>query len=234
MISCIVPLAGPDFNTEKRGIKALIPIDGEPLIKRVLKSRNWYNSILKDEAITFVLRDTEGTDKVIAYLQEEFHGCNFVLLSGFSRGALLSALAGAALLGNYNQPVVVDLADIVFHCAINPVKIFSENPFIGGIIPYFNSNNPQYSYLELSEQWVRQTAEKKVISDAASAGVYFFRDLPLFLEAAADSLRFDKLYSHNNNMFLCPAMNGIIRRNKLVKAVLVQDVVELSLFFHSY
>lgn len=233
MISCIVPLAGPDFNTEKHGIKPLVSIDGESIIKKVLKSRSWYKSLLSEEAITFVLRDTEGTDKAIAYLQKEFHGCHFVKLSGLSKGALLSALAGASMLNNYSQPVVVDLADIIFQGEWNPVEIFAENPFIGGIIPYFNSNNPQYSYLELSGQWVRQTAEKKVISDAASAGVYFFRDLPLFLEAAADSLRFDKLYTHNNNLFLCPAMNGIIRRNKLVKAVPVQDVVELSLFFHT-
>ncbi|SDF43762.1 hypothetical protein [Sporomusa acidovorans] len=233
MISCIVPLAGPDFNTEKHGIKPLVPIDGEPLIKKVLKSRTWYNSLLGEEAITFVLRDTEGTEKVISYLQEEFSGCHFVKLSGLSKGALLSALAGAALLNNYDQPVVVDLVDIIFQSELNPVEIFANNPFIGGIIPYFKSNNPQYSYLEMSGQWVKQTAEKKVISNAVSAGVYFFRDLPLFLEAAADSIRFDKLYSYNNTMFLCPAMNGIIRRNKLVKAVPVQDVVELSLLFHT-
>jgi len=233
MISCIVPLAGPDFNTEKHGIKPLVPIEGEPLIKKVLKSRSWYNSLLREEAITFVLRDSEGTDKAIAYLQEEFSGCHFVKLSGLSKGALLSALAGSSLISNYDQPVVVDLADIIFQGEWNPIEIFAENPLIGGIIPYFNSINPKYSYLELSGQWVRQTAEKKVISDAASAGVYFFRDLPMFLEAAADSIRFDKLYSYNNNMFLCPAMNGIICRNKLVKAVSVQDVVELSLFFHT-
>ncbi len=233
MISCIVPLGGPDFNTEKHGIKALVPVAGEPLIKKVLKSRSWYNSIVKDEKITFVLRSTIGTDKVIAYLQEEFYGCNVVKLSGLSSGALLSAVAGTALVSNYSQPIIVDLADIIFHGDFDPIKIFADNPFIGGIIPYFISDNPKYSYLELSGQWVRQTAEKKVISDAASAGVYIFRDLPLFLAAVADSLRFDKLYSYNNNMFLCPAMNGIIRSNKLVNAIQIQDVVELSTVFHA-
>ncbi|XER09398.1 hypothetical protein SRRS_50240 [Sporomusa rhizae] len=119
----------------------------------------------------------------------------------------------------------MDLSDIIFQGDFNPVEIFREDPCIGGIIPYFISRNPQYSYLELSGQWVRQTAEKKVITEAASAGVYFFRDAPLFLEAVADSLRFDKLYSYNNNMFLCPAMNGIIRSNKLVQAVQVRGGV---------
>lgn len=232
MISCIVPLAGPDFNTEKHGIKALVPVAGEPLIRKVLKSRSWYNSSLGNECIIFVLRNIAGADKVISYLEEEFAGCNIVRLSGLSDGALLSAMAGAALVHSYSQPVIVDLADIMFQCDFDPVKIFADNPFIGGIIPYFISNSPRYSYLELSGEWVTQAVEKKVVSDAASAGVYIFRDLPLFLEAAADSLRFDKLYSYNNNMYLCPAMNGLIRTHILVKAVQIQNVVELSTVFH--
>jgi len=101
-----------------------------------------------------------------------------------------------------------------------------------GIIPYFESEHPKYSYLEIENGVVKRTREKQVISSHASAGTYFFRSLSVFLSAVADSLRHVEDYSVRGNLFLCPSFNGIIAADQTVLPVLVSNVRSLSLLFH--
>lgn len=212
---CIVPLAGPDFWIDKlRKPKPLIEVDGVPLVENAIKSRPWYlKGSLKNEAIIFILRETPHTASFKDFLQERFHGSQTVVISYLTRGALLTALAGTSLISDYSVPVCVDLVDILYDAPeLDIEKIFRDNPSCGGILPYFKSNYEKYSYLQIRDGQVQRTVEKKVISDNASAGTYWFRNLPRFLDSVSGSLSQPDLYSVNNALFLCPAFNELIKK----------------------
>ena len=126
----------------------------------------------------------------------------------------------------------LDMNDIIYDIDFSPTKIFSEDENLGGILPYFKSSNEKYSYLKMKGNYVIETAEKKVISDNASAGTYFFRNLDIYLKAVADSIEYHESYSYNNILFLCPSFNGVIKNNMKVIGLKVENVDEISLKFH--
>jgi hypothetical protein len=81
------------------------------------------------------------------------------------------------------------------------------------VIPYFESENPKYSYLDipdLNTQDVRRTKEKEVISTHASSGTYYFRSLSVFLAAAAMSVSQRDDYQVKGALFICPTFNPVI------------------------
>lgn len=219
-MKCIVPLAGPDVIHPVAGLTPLRPIDGAPMIERVLGSRAWAHD-LRGEDYVFVVLDRPEIEPLTAYLAETWPGCAIVRLPHLTGGALLTALAGAAVLPAASGPVIVDLADILFEGGDLPSP-WPED--LGGLVPCFPSSETRFSYLRLDGDRVLETAEKQVISEAASAGVYMFRDLGVFIAAAAHSIAHRETLAHKGVLFVCPAMNGVIAQGLAVEAAWVDDV----------
>jgi hypothetical protein len=238
----IIPLAGPDFYHERlQCIKPLMEIEGRPLIEKVLSSRCWITSgELPPEKLVFILRDTEHTDEFRQYLKRVYPTSRRITVSSLTRGALLSAVAGCSLIDNFTEPLVVDLVDILYRFD-TPVKVsalFAADPQLGGLLPVFDSDHPQYSYAHLDPDdprrtMVRETAEKQVISRHASAGTYFFRDVGVFLAAMADNLRTPEKYAYKNNFFLCPVYNSVIANDWDVRIIRTQLELSVSLMVKS-
>lgn len=233
MMTCLVPLAGPDFIRPDGSLKPMFEVEGEPLLVTALRSRPWFRSgESTTRGLVFVIREAEPTASFREFLQQEFPGCRVVTISHLTQGALFSAMAGAALLEKIDAPVCVDLVDILYNCDSSPLRLFEEQPDAAGIIPYFPSNKPKFSYLKIIQGRVKLTVEKQVISNHASAGTYFFRDAATFLEAVAGSLRMDKLVTWKDAFFLCPAYNALTLADRLVLPLEVRDVQPVSEWFH--
>jgi hypothetical protein len=232
-MKAIIPLAGPDFVHPVHGIKPLWRVDGEPLIKRAITSRPWWQrGLLKPADMVFVLRRCDEAEALSHNLDEWFPGSQRVWLSGLSGGALLSVLAGTALLGTDDAPLCIDLVDLLFDSA-DPMVGHFATPNVGGVAPWFESAEPCYSYFALDDAGhVTRAVEKKVISSHASAGTYFFRNTTTFLEAAGHSLRNPSAVAYKGVMFVCPAMNGVIAHGQTVQAVPVTNVRSISKMFH--
>ncbi|MEM9274419.1 MAG: hypothetical protein AAGA80_15855 [Cyanobacteria bacterium P01_F01_bin.143] len=234
MIS-IVPLAGPDFVHPTLGIKPLMPFDGEPLLRKVVTSRPWWRSgDLQPEGLIFVLRDLPETTQMLNHLDDWFPGAQKVVLSSLTSGALMSALAGVSLVKDFDLPLCVDLVDILYETPELIVDQFRTNQNLGGVVPYFSSQEPCYSYFELNrEGMVTKAVEKQVISSYASAGTYFFRDAATYLNAVAFSLRHIKELSVQRCLFVCPAMNYLVSAAQQVKPIQVSNVRSISKIFHT-
>jgi hypothetical protein len=233
-MKCIVPLAGPDFFRPEYGIKPLVPMDGVPLIERVLSSRPWRRTgELTGADCVFVLRDGEGLAEFTRFLDGAYPEAKRVVLSHLTGGALLSALAGASELPATDEPLIVDLVDIVFASDLSPRAAFAAEPALAGLIPYFEASDDCYSYLELDGTRVVRTAEKVVISTHASAGVYLYRTAADFLVAASGSLAAGSQWTHRGLHFMCPSYNALIATGRLVRGVPVTDVIPVSAKFHS-
>lgn len=229
----IIPLAGPDFYDDRYGVKPLTLFEGKPLIQTAIESRCWYQSgELRAQDIVFVLRETPHSESVIHFLKSTFAGCKWMMLSALTRGALYSSMAGLALVDDHQSPIVVDLVDILYSSKFNVKQLFADDPILGGVLPFFPSVNPKYSYLQCEDGYVVQTAEKKVISDRASAGTYFFRNMPVLLEAYCHSLENSEELAVNGNLFLCPVFNGVVAHGRRVLPLEVENVREISLLFH--
>jgi len=224
----IVPLAGPDFVRADGSIKALTPFQGQALLKHSLDSRPWAS---KAKRYSFVLYDCEDARRFAHdYLSHWYTGCSVVYLSAFSRGAAMSALAGLSVLDEFCQPLIVDLADIIYNSNVNIGQVLQADQSIGGIAMVFKSHNPQYSYLASDRNGqVVEAAEKKVISDQASAGTYIFRDCATALKAVAHAIENESSQTYNNLFYVCPLFNGVLAQGKQVTLAHVFDILDIKI-----
>ena len=229
----IVPLAGPDCYDDKWGIRPLYEFQGAPLVKTILSSREWIQSgEVTNERLIFVVREGEGVQQLRTELIRLFPNCNVVTLSVLTRGALLSALAGASVISNFSIPIVVDLVDMDYQSQFSPSQSFVNDSGLLGIVPYFESSSEKYSYITLQNGLVSAAVEKKKISNNASAGTYFFRNLSVFLKAATCVITSPGTYAYKDTLFLCPVFDPLAKLGKVIgtKVVMKQEV---GLLFHS-
>ncbi|HUU46425.1 MAG TPA: hypothetical protein VM118_11905 [Acidobacteriota bacterium] len=232
----IVPLAGPDFDHPALPtLKPMLPIDGVPLVERAIASRRWWRSgELKPSDIIFVLRRTGRTDAFARHLAETYPGCRMVILSDLTQGALLSVLAGAAVVQDLAAPLVIDLIDVLYDSAtdLRVDEQFSRPDGPDAIVPVFPSADPAYSYAAIDSGHragtrIRRTAEKEVISGWASAGTYIFRNTAVFLAAAGCALVRREANPVNGAWFVCPVINDLIALGyeaRIEKVRLVESV----------
>lgn len=233
MSTTIVPLAGPDFYSTQFGIRPLFPIAGVPLIEHVLLKRPWISQACKDDRLIFVLRDEQPhTDIMRAFIKKKFPLAKVIILDHLTAGAPFSSLAGIALSNNHQEPVIVDLADIAFETSLNPEKYFAEHLVVDAIVPYFLSQDPKFSYLELDGKRIIRAREKKIISSYASAGVYCFRNTSTYMRAIKHILDHPEDCTINDVYFVCPSINGLIGCERETHAIEVQRAEPLSTLFH--
>ncbi|CAO3424183.1 hypothetical protein [Azospirillum doebereinerae] len=232
---CIVPLAGPDLLHPTLGLKPLMAVDGRPLVETALTGRPWWRQgRLRPDGLVFVLRrDLPVGETLEAVLRQRFPGAAFVWLGELSGGALLSALAGTALLRRPEEPLCIDLVDLLYE-SVDPIEErFAADPALAAVVPWFESNEDCYSYLRMDAAGrVTEAVEKRVISSCASAGSYLFRDAATWLEAAAHSIRHRDRLGCRGALFVCPAMTGLIEAGRSVVGMPVDHVRPITKLFH--
>jgi len=224
----IVPLAGADFIRSNGEVKGLIDLHGEPLLKSILDSRPW-KPFLKN--IVFILLESTKS-KIFAdqYLSRWYSGCKFVYLSSMTQGAALSVLSGIGLASNFDEPLIVDLADISYKSNLDIISKFSLFQNCGGIALTFHSSKTCYSYLSLNDQdFFSQAAEKRVISNHASAGTYIYRNTSLYLKSLAYSIENSETQVYNNLHYVCPLFNGIAAQGLDVCLEPVTDILDIKI-----
>jgi len=227
----IVPLAGPDFVQPGGTLKGLRSIDGVPLLLDTLQTRPWAD-IVPHDRYSFVMQDVpEARCFAENQLRQWFPGCKVTLLSALTSGAAMSALSAAgAVAGCHPGPVVIDLADIRYQCGLASVQQALAPPDVGGVALTFTSENPAYSYLRRDEGGaVVEAAEKRVISNDASAGTYIFASMAIFLRAVAHALENAEQQTHRGLFFVCPLMNGVLDAGMAVATVPVRDVHDVKM-----
>jgi hypothetical protein len=225
----IVPLAGPDFQLPDGSVKAEIDIGGAPLLRRALESRSWRRRrTVADVDYVFVLRDSAPSRRFAAEKLAAWHpGSRAVFLSAFAQGAAMSAMAGLSLFAHVDEPICVELADILFDEETDPLAEFSD-PSVGALGLTLRSDNPAYSYLRRDEDGrVVEAVEKRAVSTEASAGVYFFRSPAVYLRACAHLLGRDE-YLHQSLYYVCPLFNGVLAQGLDVRALPVENVRDLK------
>jgi hypothetical protein len=234
-MQCIVPLAGPQLTDPQHGLAVKYPVDGIPLLKRTLETRPWWiEGRLRSCDFIFVLRECEELHEIRDAVTAWFPGCRIVTLSRMTKGALLSVLAGAAVITRLDEPLIVDLADILYDADLDIEERFAADPSLGAIATYFDANDACYSYFTFSPDGsMNFAAEKNVISRNASAGTYIFRDTGHFVAAAGRSLtRTRDELTVGNALFVCPVLNSVIRQGLRVMPVPACNIRSISKLFH--
>jgi dTDP-glucose pyrophosphorylase len=127
---------------------------------------------------------------------------------GETRGAACTALLAAEMIDNGEELLVVngnELIDADFEAV---VKDFRKRKLDAGAIT-FSSVHPRYSYVKLDKDgFVVEAAEKRPISQNATAGFYWYAQGKTLVAALKGMIRKDAAV--NGNYYICPAFNEVV------------------------
>lgn len=238
-MTVIIPLAGEGRRFKKAGFlldKPLILINGRPMIETVVNNIN-----LKDEHHIFIVRKEQYEKYGLSdYLPSLVKSCDIVQVDKLTEGAACTV----ALAEPYVKDERVVVANSDQYVDYDLSHFFNYSKGKDGLILTFNANHPKWSYVKIQEQdtfdpcyitsgKVIEVAEKKVISDRGTVGIYTWRR-PEFL---FDSIRqmIKENFRVNNEFYLCPSYQYILDKeiydyktnNKLVFGLGTPDDLEI-------
>ena len=131
---------------------------------------------------------------------------------GQTQGAAPAVLCSTSYIDNDNELIIAN-ADQLIDGGINEFITSAREGNKDGLIMTFNASHPRWSYARVDAQGkVLETAEKKVISNNATVGLYYFKKGSDFVHGAQSMINKD--IKHNNEFYVCPVFNELILEGK--------------------
>jgi dTDP-glucose pyrophosphorylase len=142
-------------------------------------------------------------------------GCKIVQVDGLTEGAACTTLLAKEFIDN-DKPLVIANSDQFVEWNSNEVMYaFSADQIDGGILT-FKATHPKWSYVKLSDDgFVSEVAEKKVISDNATVGIYYWKRGSDYVKYANKMIEAND--RTNNEFYVCPVFNYAIKDNKKIR-----------------
>jgi beta-phosphoglucomutase-like phosphatase (HAD superfamily)/dTDP-glucose pyrophosphorylase len=212
-LNVLIPMAGAGSRFAQAGYtfpKPLIEVNGKPMIEVVVKNLNI-------EANYIFLVQKEHYEKYnLKYLLNLIApNCKIVQVDGITEGAACTTLLAKEYIDN-DAPLIMANSDQFIEWNSNEAMYaFSADDIDGGILT-FKAHHPKWSYARVGDDgFVSEVAEKRVISDDATVGVYYWKRGSDYVKYAEQMI--EKDIRVNNEFYVCPVFNEAINDSKRVK-----------------
>lgn len=178
----------------------------------VLNYSNYSKSIL--------VVDKEMSENILAL---EFNLLvDVLLLDSPCKGALATLVLAAAELPE-ELPILALPINSTINAAI--VSEFVQSMKLANAdaaIIVFRSNNPELSYVRSDDLGnVVEIAEKLIISELATAGVFFFKNKKIIIDCAKWAMKNNVIF--NNKFYIAPSLNFLLTTSQSLKMVEIED-----------
>ena len=213
-MNVLIPMAGEGSRFSNAGYtfpKPLIEVRGKPMIQAVVENLNI------EARFIFLVRKTHYETYNLKYMLNLISpGCEIVLVDGLTEGAACTTLLAKDLI-NTNEPLLIANSDQIIEWNSNEtLYAFGADGIDAGIVT-FQATHPKWSYARLGEDgFVAEVAEKKVISDLATVGVYYWTHGADYIRYAEQMI--SKNIRVNGEFYVAPVFNEAIADGKKVRA----------------
>lgn len=175
MLNIVIPMAGEGSRFAQQGFidpKPFIKVDGIPMIELVIA--NLRPSC--PHRFIFICREAHlDSYRFMSRLNALAPGCSIISVPGLTAGAACSVLMATDIIDNVH-PLLIANADQWIDADIDDFLSEAARDQVDGLIMTMPSDSPKWSYVRRDEAGrVCQVVEKKVVSQEATVGVYYFR-----------------------------------------------------------
>lgn len=235
-MNVLIPMAGAGSRFANAGYtfpKPLIEVDGKPMIQVVVENLNI------NANYTFIVQKEHYEKYSLQYLLNLIApNCNIVQVDGLTEGAACTTLLAKEFIDN-DYPLVMANSDQFIEWNSNEcLYAFSADGIDGGIIS-FKATHPKWSYAKIGEDgFISEVAEKKPISDNATAGIYFWKKGSDYVKYAEQMIK--KNIRTNNEFYVCPVFNEAIADSKKIRVKEIEKMwgigtpEDLNYFLENY
>ncbi|AGE59680.1 hypothetical protein ATCVTN60342_194R [Acanthocystis turfacea Chlorella virus TN603.4.2] len=211
-LNIVIPMAGLGSRFANVGYtlpKPLIDVNGKPMIQVVVENMNinaHYIFIAMKQHVEQY--DIEKTIKEIT--------CdNYTILTvdGLTEGSACTVLKARDIINNDNPMILIN-SDQYLEWDAYEFLVAAQG--VDGLISVFEADHPKWSYAKTDDNgYVTEVAEKKVISNLATTGLYYFAKGSQFVRCADTMIT--KNIRTNNEFYNCPIYNEAILEGAVVK-----------------
>lgn len=204
-------MAGKGSRFQQAGYafpKPIIDINGETMIEVVVRNLKPKS----DHKFVFICQREHYEKYDLHNILKNATDNKFevVQINGITEGAACTVLCATQYINN-NEELIIANSDQFVEFDIN--DFVAEAKDKDGLIMTFHSSHPKWSYARIDNSGkVIETAEKKIISDKATVGIYYFKKGKDFVEGAQSMIH--KNIRHNNEFYVCPVYNEVILSGK--------------------
>ncbi|MBI2552433.1 glycosyltransferase family 2 protein [Candidatus Uhrbacteria bacterium] len=223
-MNIVIPLAGAGKKFQERGYtfpKPLIDIGGKPMIQWVVENLNTEGNF-----IFIVLKEHYEKYQLSYLLNLIAPGCTIIQADGPTEGAACTVLLAEQYINN-DHPLIIANSDQVLGWNSNEFfYAMAQEECDGGIVT-FKSTHPRFSFAKRGDNgFVCEVAEKRPISDDATAGIYYWNHGSDFVRAARQMIK--KNIRTNNEFFICPSFNESLQEGKKIRMFPVKQMWSLG------
>jgi RpiB/LacA/LacB family sugar-phosphate isomerase len=221
MVNLVIPIAGVGQRFINAGYnlpKQLITIGDRTHMEWSMRC---IERTIETRTIFIMRRDQQLNHSLDVILKEKFgENCVIVTVPGVTGGAVDTVLRAEELINN-DEPLIIYTPDVYFEPHLQVSKDLFED--CDGHILTFKANSTNYSYVELDNSgYASRTEEKKIISPFAAVGVYMYSKGQDFVQVAKELMAAND--RTNNEFYLCPTYNYLIRKGKKIKTTLIDKM----------
>lgn len=221
-INILIPMAGEGSRFANVGYvkpKPMIEIDGKAMIKWVIQN---LDTDVYDPHYIFVVRTShEEKYNISEGLKKQAKNVSVAFTDVLTEGPACTCLLTKDLINNDCPLFIANSDQYLEWDATDFFKRMNsaESPVDGGIVTFFipkEKNDVKWSYAQTNEDgYVTDCQEKKVISEQATVGMYFYSKGSEFVKYAEQMIT--KNVRVNNEFYVCPVYNeGIADGKKYV------------------
>ena len=223
----VLPMAGKGSRFRQQGYtdsKPFIDVNGKPMIVRVIENLNIefdknFKFIILCQKADFAEYDFSLFTKLIGHDNIEI-----VKLDGITEGAACTLLTAKEFIDNkvpllsFNSDQMIDY---------DPNETYSRLSLHDGGMPCFKGEGPKWSYAKTDEDgYVTEVAEKKQISNDATAGYYYWSRGSDFVKYAEQMIEADDRL--NNEFYVAPVYNYAVKAGKRIVITQVDKVYQMG------
>jgi dTDP-glucose pyrophosphorylase len=206
--------------------KPLIEIAGKPLVQHILESIA--SLCAPENKVIVAVRKEENAKYHITQVVHLLDPSAIVLeIPGQPAGAACSAMLAIDLIDNAEPLVVINGDQVINVDFSNIMSDFKTRCLDGGII-VFRDVHPRWSFVKSGEDGlVIEAAEKRPISNLATAGFYYFKEGRDFVSSVKAMILKGAVV--NGSYFICPVYNEMILKNQKIGTFLIEKKQYVSL-----
>lgn len=216
MLNIVIPMAGRGSRFSSAGYdmpKPLIQVMGQPMIRLVIENLR----PARPHKFIFICQQ-EHREKyaVDSLLRSVCPGSEIVFIDEVTEGAACTVLAASQYIDN-GAPIMIANSDQWINASIDEYLTKSDESALDGLIMTMYEDNPKWSYVKLDEAgYALEVAEKRVISNNATVGIYSFRHGADFVMGANEMIR--KAKRVNGEFYVAPVYNELIHQGQRIGA----------------
>lgn len=217
-MNVLIPMAGEGSRFAMAGYafpKPIIEVNGEPMIKVVLDNLN-----ITANYIFIIREEHDAKFNISSTLKQLEPNCKIVKINGLTEGAACTTLLAKELIDS-DLPLLIANSDQFIEW--DSCEFYhSINASVDGSILTFENVHPKWSYVKLDDDGnVTQVAEKEVISNKATVGIYYFAKGSDYVKYAEQminkNIRYGQGFNGNGEFYVAPVYNEAIADGKIIK-----------------